>query len=1161
MSVPAPELASPLNPPLPAAKGEALRWGRLSGSAKALALAAAAGNADGPLIVATPDPLSAQRLIEELIFFTPASAPQDCLPRLFPDWETLPYDRFSPLQDIVSERLAALVDLPDLGRGVLVAPVATLMHRLLPRDFLLSHSLSLRRRQTLPEAFRERLVERGYRVVSQVAEPGDLAVRGSLLDLYPMGAAAPCRLDLFDNEIDSIRTFDVETQRSLEEVEAIRILPARETPLTPHAIDAFQDNWRLRFKGNPNRCPVYEDVGQGLAPAGIEYFLPLFYESTDSLFDYAPASAVVALEEGVAAAAQEFWDLAEARHEQGREDDSRPLLAPEELFETPERLFQRLESFPQARLSAASAAGPQGVDFAAQPPPKLPVESRARAPLALFSRFREGFPGRILLVAESLGRRETIRELFQNEKARPVLCQDWEEFAAGDAALALTVAPLERGATLERPALAVVSESQLFGERAQQRRLRKRRQPPADSVVSNLTQLSIGAPVVHEEHGVGRYRGLATLTVDGLKGEFLCLEYDRGDKLYLPVAALELVSRFVGVDPEHAPLHRLGSGQWLKVKRKAMARACDVAAELLELHARRALAGGHPFVVDEDAYSAFVAEFPFEETPGQVEAIDGTLEDMRAPAPMDRLVCGDSGFGKTEVAMRAAFVAALNHKQAVLLAPTTLLAQQHGRNFKDRFADWPVRVETLSRFIPGKAQAEVIAGLKEGVVDIVIGTHKLLRDDIVFKNLGLVIIDEEHRFGVRQKEKLKSLRAEVDVLTLTATPIPRTLNLALSELRALSVIATPPSKRLPVKIFVREWDDALIREAMLREIKRGGQVYFVHNKVETIEKAAKQAARLAPEARVRLAHGQMPEKQLEQVMLDFYHLRFNVLVCTTIIETGIDVPTANTIIIDRADRFGLAQLYQLRGRVGRSRHRAYAYLITPPRSQLNEDARKRLEAIEALEELGTGFTLAVQDLEIRGVGELLGDEQSGTIQQIGFGVYMDLLQRAVSSLRAGRQPRLEGPLARGEAIDLRVPALIPDDYLPDVHGRLIMYKRIAGAADQAALGDLQVECIDRFGMLPEPLKNLFRLAALKQDARALGVGKIELGEKGGRVAFHEGTSVAPEQVLELVLGRPDLYKLGKGGDTLKILQGAPDAEGRFRFVGELLRNLSPEGRA
>ena len=707
----------------------------------------------------------------------------------------------------------------------------------------------------------------------------------------------------------------------------------------------------------------------------------------------------------------------------------------------------------------------------------------------------------------------------------------------------------------------MVSESQLFGERAQQRRLRKRRQPPADSVVSNLTQLSIGAPVVHEEHGVGRYRGLATLTVDGLKGEFLCLEYDRGDKLYLPVAALELVSRFVGVDPEHAPLHRLGSGQWLKAKRKALARACDVAAELLELHARRALAGGHPFVVDEDAYSAFVAEFPFEETPGQMEAIDGALEDMRAPAPMDRLVCGDSGFGKTEVAMRAAFVAVQNHKQAVLLAPTTLLAQQHGRNFQDRFADWPVRVETLSRFIPGKAQAEMIAGLKEGLVDIVIGTHKLLRNDIVFKNLGLVIIDEEHRFGVRQKEKLKSLRAEVDVLTLTATPIPRTLNLALSELRALSVIATPPSKRLPVKIFVREWDEALLREAMLREIKRGGQVYFVHNKIETIEKAAAQVARLAPEARTRLAHGQMPEKQLEQVMLDFYHLRFNVLVCTTIIETGIDVPTANTIIIDRADRFGLAQLYQLRGRVGRSRHRAYAYLITPPRAQLNEDARKRLEAIEALEELGAGFTLAVQDMEIRGVGELLGDEQSGTIQQIGFGVYTDLLQRAVSSLRAGRQPRLEGPLARGEAIDLRVPALIPDDYLPDVHARLIMYKRIAGAPGQAALQDLQVECIDRFGLLPEPLKNLFRLAALKQDARALGVSKIDLGEKGGRVVFREGTGVAPEQMLELVLGRPDLYKLGKGGDTLRILQGAPDVEGRFRFVGELLRNLSPEGRA
>ncbi len=1148
-------LISPLHPEVPASKGERVKWERLPGCSKALAISSAAKKTASLFVVITADQSGAYRLMEELAFFDSSRSGQRLL--LFPDWETLPYDRFSPYQDIVSDRLATLLELRDLRQGILVAPISTLMYRLLPAQYLFSHSLLLRSGQTLEmDDFRQELNNNGYRSVSQVMEHGDVAVRGSIIDIFPMGSATPFRLDLFDNEIDSIRIFDIETQRSLEQIGEIRILPAREVPLTPSAIDQFRSNWRLRFSGNPGSSPIYTDVSNGIAPAGIEYYLPLFYSHTSSLNDYLPEQTTVILDEGVGAAALKFQEMAASRYEQGKNDREHPLLAPDEIFYQADEIFNLLNIYSQVHVGHTSVEVDvsKTIRFLAIAPRKYPVNARSQDPLAVFRRFMEEFAGRVLIVVESVGRRETVIELFNKEKTRPFVYTGWEDFLTQETRFGLTVAPLEQGAQLERPDIILISEAQLFGERAQQRRLRKKRRQLADSVISNLTELSIGAPVVHEEHGVGRYRGLLTLTVHEIEAEFLCLEYDQGDKLYVPVTSLNLISRFVGMDAEHAPLHRLGSGHWMKAKRKALKRVYDVAAELLEQHARRAASRGFAFGVDNNAYQAFAQEFPFEETPGQAEAIAGVLDDMRAATPMDRLVCGDSGFGKTEVAMRAAFVAVENNKQVVMLAPTTLLVQQHYRNFRDRFADWPVRIEALSRFVSRKDQTGICDDLRAGKIDIVIGTHKLLQDNIGFAKLGLVIIDEEHRFGVRQKEKLKSLRSQVDVLTLTATPIPRTLNLALSDLRSMSIIATPPSKRLPIKIFIREWDETWLIEAMLREIKRGGQVYFVHNEINSIEKVAVEVGKLAPEAKLRIAHGQMPEKQLEQVMLDFYHLRFNILVCTTIIETGIDVPSANTIIINRADKFGLAQLYQLRGRVGRSHHRAYAYLIRPDAGTVSDTAAKRFEAIGALEELGMGFTLATHDMEIRGAGEILGDEQSGQIQEIGFGLYMNLLERAVASLKAGQQPELDRALDHGAEVDLSVPALIPADYLPDVHTRLVMYKRIAGAAEERTLWDLQEECIDRFGLLPDALKNLFRIAGLKQQTHPLGIRKIDLGDKGGRIHFDENADFDRAKLINLLQANPHLYKL-EGSNKLRINREFADVDARFRFLETFLEKL------
>ena len=1149
--------ASPLSASLPPSTVARWQWSGLHGSAAGLAIAQAARLHRAPVLIVTTDNPQATRWEDELRFFL--SGVNDLATLPFPDWETLPYDVFSPHQDIVSQRLATLSQLINLQHGVIIVPVSTLMHRLPPRLYLdgMGFAFNSGGHLDLP-ALRQRLESAGYRCVSQVFEHGEFAVRGNIVDLYPMGSSVPVRIELFDNEIESIRTFNPETQRSINKLPRFELLPAREFPLDKDGIAHFRTQFRERFAGDPQNSMIYRDVSNGLAPTGIEYYLPLFFDTTATLFDYLPANTLVVCAHGVKESADRFWTEANQRYEQRRHDRERPLLPPTELFSQTNELFAAINQFTRIDLESASTTEPaRGVNFATMPPPALTISARSPQPLAALLSFIADFAhGRILFAAESAGRRETLLELLANHNIRPESCDDWNAFLASTAKLCITIAPLEQGLLCAQPPLAIIAESQLFGEQmVQQRRRRGRRSRDADAIIKDLTELSIGAPVVHEEHGVGRYLGLQTLKVGDIATEFLTLEYAGSDKLYVPVSSLHLISRYAGGAPEQAPLHRLGSDQWQKARRRAAEKVRDVAAELLQLYAVRAARKGHAFKRTDSSYAAFAATFPFEETPDQGEAIKAVLADMTQDKPMDRLVCGDVGFGKTEVAMRAAFIATHDGYQVTVLVPTTLLAQQHYQNFKDRFADWPVRVEVLSRFRSKKQQDEILTDVANGKVDILIGTHKLLQDDVHFKRLGLVIIDEEHRFGVRQKEKLKQLRADVDVLTLSATPIPRTLNFALSQMRDLSIIATPPSRRLTIKTFVSEWNDALVQEACLREIKRGGQVYVVHNDIDTIAKLARSIEELVPESTVRIGHGQMSERELEQVMLDFYHQRFNILVCTTIIETGIDVPTANTMIINRADRFGLAQLYQLRGRVGRSYHRAYAYLIVPPKAGISADAQKRLDALASIEELGAGFTLAIHDLEIRGAGELLGEGQSGQMQEIGFSLYSEMLERAVDALRQGKEVDLEVALERGAEIDLHLPALIPEDYLPDVHSRLVLYKRIASAASLEELRELQVEMIDRFGLLTEPIKNLFRIAELKLKALPLGIKKIECGYKGGRIVFGPHPQVDPVRVLKMIQSKPKVFRLD-GGDKIRFTMELPDEARRVQAAHQILDDLS-----
>ena len=1141
---------------LPSSDKPRVRWGQLYGSAMALKLAEAAQLLDAPLLVIATNARELSRLEDELRVFLPKSLELLSIP----GWETLPYDLFAPHPDIISQRLSTLARLPHLKRGVVLVDVDTALQRLAPRSYIDAHAFDIAVGSQLePKSFRLKLAAAGYANTSQVMAPGEFAMRGSLLDLFPMGSNVPYRIDLFDEDVETIRSFDVDTQRTLDKVERIKLLPAREFPLSAEGVQFYKRRFRTRFEGDLTRVAMYKDVTEGGAPAGAEYYLPLFFEQVSDVFTYLPEGSTIACTDDFNGLLEESWGNIVQRHEQRAHDTERPILTPAELFLPPADFLTRLNTHRQIEMSVNELdPNRQHIswqNFGSTTPPPVKLDARAPEPARALLDHLRNYEGRTLIAAESTGRREMLLDILRKHQFNAPTLDDWQLFMDSAVPLAITVSPIARGLQLKDPAITVLAEEQLFGERAKQERRRRRADRDPEKIIRDLSDLSPGSPVVHDEYGVGRYLGLKTLDVGGLACEFLVLEYADGDKIYVPVQSLDMVSRYTGSAGDNAPLHKLGTDTWSKAKKKAAQKVRDTAVELLDLYARRAARQGTSLQATDGDIRAFADGFRFEETPDQLQAINAVISDMASGKPMDRVVCGDVGFGKTEVALRAAFVAVQAGKQVVVLVPTTLLAQQHYQNFADRFADWPVKVETMSRFRTTAQVNEALKGLEAGTVDIVVGTHRLLQNSVHFKNLGLIIIDEEHRFGVKDKEKLKQLRAEVDVLTLTATPIPRTLNMAMGGLRDLSLITTPPTSRLAIKTFVTPFDGAAVREACLREIRRGGQIYYVHNSVETIDKTARTLGELVPEANIAIGHGQMRERELEQVMLDFSHQRCNLFVCTTIVESGIDVPTANTIIIDRADKFGLAQLHQMRGRVGRSHHQAYAYLLTPPKANMTPDAIKRLEAIESLEDLGAGFTLATHDLEIRGAGELLGDEQSGQIQEIGFALYMEMLERAVEALKQGKIPQLDEPLHRGPEVDLRVPALLPEDYMPDVHMRLVLYKRIAAVESVEALRELQVEMIDRFGLLTEPSKNLFRIAELKLRAKSIGIRKLDLHANGGYVLFDKDASIDPTNLILFIQRNGRTHKFD-GPQKVRFTLPLEDTEARFKAAEDLLDGIT-----
>jgi transcription-repair coupling factor (superfamily II helicase) len=1038
------------------------------------------------------------------------------------------------------------------------------MHRIAPIDFVASRTFSYKVGEDLDRVqLQDQLSLAGYLRVETVFEHGEFAFRGSLIDIFPMGAKNPFRIDLLDDEIETLRLFDAESQRTLEAVDQVQLLPAREFPIDKEATNQFLNNWHDHFDHDPSKCPVYRDVKAGIAPQGIEYYLTLFYAETATLFDYLPAEVQLFTHSAIEGAAQHFWQDITSRYEEYGVDPERPLLPPTEVFVPFDQIFHQLKKLPRTVLTGDfldesagySNHGIHGV-------PDIAVNAKLANPLSQLDEFLSSGTSisgdcRVLFCAESAGRREVLTDLLKTIHIFPEEVDNWQQFNDSSHMHCITTYPIDQGLYVPSQNICLITEGELFGQQVMQRRRRSKASESPDYIFKNLAELKVGAPVVHIEHGVGRYQGLVLLDVDKSKQEFLMLTYADDAKLYVPVSSLHLISRFGGGDQVAAPLNRLGTDKWDKAKEKAAKQVRDTAVELLDIYSRRAARKGFACDDNEEDYRKFSSDFAFEETADQQEAIDAVRHDLLSTQPMDRLVCGDVGFGKTEVAMRAAFTVVSSGKQVVILVPTTLLAHQHLQNFRDRFANWAVRVEELSRFRTNKEQEDVIAATEAGKVDILISTHKLLHAKIDFSGLGLMIIDEEHRFGVRQKEKIKSLRSEVDILTMTATPIPRTLNMSMHSIRDLSIIATPPAKRLSVKTFVREQESRVTREAILREILRGGQVYYLHNDVKSIQRVADELAELVPEARINIAHGQMRERGLEQVMSDFYHQRFNVLVCTTIIETGIDIPSANTILIDRADKFGLAQLHQLRGRVGRSHHQAYAYLMLPQDKKITADATKRLEAIAAADHLGSGFTLATNDLEIRGAGELLGEEQSGHIQAIGFTLYLEMLDRAVNALRKGGKPDLDAALNTGIDVNLHLPALIPDDYLPDVNMRLTLYKRLSNCETKQHLHELQVEMIDRFGLLPEPVKTLFQLAELRQLGEQIGLKKIEAGPNGGRLQFTSNTIVEPINIVKMVQNDPKTFRL-QNNDQLSFTMAMDTAEQRFGLVNEILQKLLTE---
>lgn len=1150
-------MQSPNSPILPDNAGDVLHWRKLYGASSSLAVAGLAQQ--GKVVIYVCSDAQHMPVVEkELSFFLGSSESVFT----FPDWECLPYDRVSPHPDIISQRLLALHRLPELTQGVLIIPITALMQRLAPTNYINGHTFNLKINDELDtERFRQRLIDAGYYSVDQVMSPGEFAIRGGIVDVFPTGMKAPFRLDLFDTTIETIRLFDTETQRSTDQLDTIELLPAREFPLDDLTIQRFRQSFRATVDGDAKKSMVYNEVSKGLAPTGSEFYLPLFFEHTNTLFDFIPTDSVFVLEEGVMENAESLHHEITDRYNNARLNPEWPPLEPQLLFLQPDQIFSGLKQHTRAQLLNLNLKSVKHViDYHTDPISNFTINPRAEDPYSDFFSYLKKQARRTLIVAESAGRRESLAGLLKQHATDYKIVNHWDEFASSEIQLALGVADIDRGMNLPSANIEIITESQLYGERTFQRRKRSDKNRDPDAIIKSLAELKIGDPVVHEDHGVGRYIGLETLNVAGDDNEYAILEYKDGDRIYIPVLSLDKVSRYVGGGPETAPLHKMGSDTWVKLRKKAKEKAYDVAAELLEVQALRKARIGHAFPPADHSYDAFSAGFGFEETPDQNQVISDVIDDMTQAKPMDRLVCGDVGFGKTEIALRAAFMAVAGDKQVVMLVPTTLLAQQHYNNFADRFADWPINIELFSRFRTAKQTTVGIEGIKNGTIDIAIGTHKLIQKDVKFKDLGLMIIDEEHRFGVRQKEQLKKLRSQVDILTLTATPIPRTLNFALSGLRDISVIATPPRARLSVKTFVREWDDALLKEALVREIRRGGQIYFLHNEVNTIEKMQARIQDLVPEARIGIGHGQMRERELETVMRDFYHQRFNVLLCTTIIESGIDVPTANTIIINKADRFGLAQLHQLRGRVGRSHHQAYAYMISPPLNSMTDDAKKRLTAIEALDTLGAGFALASQDLEIRGAGELLGESQSGMIDQIGYSMYSSFLEQAIASIQRQRKIKNGQALEITDVyekvdINMHVAARFPDAYIPDVHLRLTMYKRIASAISEDQLKELQVETIDRFGLLPEPAKNLFEIAQLKLTAALRDIKSIEVGPTGGVIKFVPNPDINIDKLMRAIASNTREYSFA-GADTVQVKREMPEAEHRFdmiNYIMELIR--------
>ncbi|WP_127470857.1 transcription-repair coupling factor [Thiomicrorhabdus aquaedulcis] len=1135
-------------------RGNRSYWGALNASESALVISQTAAHSPGLVIVLTKDSQSANQLVETLQFFNHQATPIIS----FPEWETLPYDQFSPHQDIISERLKTLYQLPGLVKGILILPVATLLQNVVPHSYIQQFSFVLKTGDTLAlESFASQLEASSYQRVGQVMEHGEFAIRGSIIDLYPMGSKLPYRIDLFDEEVESIRSFNPESQLSIETIANIELLPAREFNFTQQGIDLFKQKFRDYFGDEARKAQIYQDVSQAQMVGGLEYYLPLFHTQLTPLFSYLPANSTFFDFGELEASLDKIHHDFQERYQIGQHNPDFPLLKPDQLILSKTEFLTALK--PYHRITLEPQIGDKTTTaFNTKTLPDLTVQSQSDYPLSKLNAFLDAHPSKIIYSAESTGRRETLLGLLGKLSTErtlkhiiPQIVNDWPA-ALNAPHTCIVVSPLEE--SMYSDDVCVISETQIFGQTVVQKRRRKRKHNDFDSAVSNLIELDIGSPIVHIDHGVGRYLGLQTLDIRGELREFLTIEYAGQAKLYVPVTSLHFISRYTGATPESAPLHKLGTDKWEKAKRKAAEKVFDVAAELLDIYAQRAARPGYSFKTPQDAYLRFCASFPFEETPDQQQAIEAVYLDMRSDKPMDRLICGDVGFGKTEVAMRAAFMAAYDGKQVAILVPTTLLAQQHLENFRNRFSDWPIRIEALSRFQSAKEQKVTLEALKAGQVDIIIGTHKLIQKEVQYQNLGLIIIDEEHRFGVRQKEQLKKMRAEVDVLTMTATPIPRTLNMAMNDLRDLSIISTAPAKRLAVQTFVQEWNDDVAREASLREIRRGGQVYILFNQVNKIEQMVEHIQALIPEAKVTFAHGQMNERELEDVMEAFYHRRYNILVCTTIIETGIDIPTANTILIHRADKFGLAQLHQLRGRVGRSHHRAYAYLFTAGKAMLSKDAEKRLTAIAKHDTLGAGFMLASHDLEIRGAGELLGDGQSGQIQEIGFTLYSELLERAVKTLKSGKQPEFNRALHTGSEVDLGIPALIPEDYLPDVHSRLVFYKRLASASSTHALRELEVEMIDRFGLLPQQVKNLLAVTHIKLQIEPMGIIKLDASEAMIRFQFNSQPDIDPVKLIKLIQSQPKQYQL-KGQTELKFLDTMPTLEHRMAAIDYTLRSI------